>query len=171
MDLRCYHKHILRWNACAEMEHQHGSWRQPFYDRRNPSMENASLIEREYWIFPTSGSHYPQEITIMPIYTITEAPRRSWRPRKRSRPPQENNKVIEDPKIRSRPQTGAHISINTWLAHFIWTVKQFSFLQCAQGSCSCSCVISLYLGFGYLGECATLGEALDWLFLVILLRS
>jgi hypothetical protein len=25
MDSRCYHMHILGWNACAEMAHQHGS--------------------------------------------------------------------------------------------------------------------------------------------------
>jgi hypothetical protein len=36
--------HIPGRNACAEMAHQHGSCRQPFYDRRNPSMENATSL-------------------------------------------------------------------------------------------------------------------------------
>ena len=50
---------------------------------------------------------------------------------------QGNNKVIEDPKIRSRLQIGAQISINKRLAHFIWIVRQL-LLQCAQGSCNYS---------------------------------
>ena len=97
-----YHMHIFGWNACAEMTHQRGSWRQPLYDKRNPSMENASLVERECWIFSTSGSHSPQESTIRPIYTITEASRRISILRKRSRPHRKNNNKIEDLEIRSQ---------------------------------------------------------------------
>ena len=86
--------------------------------------------------------------------------------------PQENNKVIEDPKIRSRPQTGAQISINTGLAHFIQTGKKLSFLQCAQGSCNCSCgnfTISRFLVLLDIGP--HLGKMLDLenLFLVFIL--
>jgi hypothetical protein len=100
-------------------------------------MENSSLVERECWRFATSNSHSPQESTRRPIYTITRSPRKKLRPRKRSRPHKKNNNKIEDPEIRSQPQTGAQISINTGLAHFILTVRQL-LLQCAQGSCSCS---------------------------------
>jgi hypothetical protein len=134
-------------------------------------MDNSSFVERECWRFATLVSHSPQESTKIPIYTIIEAPRRSLRPGKRSRPRRKKNKIIEDPKIKSHPWNDTQISINTGLAHFIWTSRQFSFLQCAQDNCSCSCAISLYLGSSYLGECATLGEAIARLFLVILLRS
>jgi hypothetical protein len=66
-------------------------------------MENASLVETECWIFATSRSHYPQESTIRPIYTIKESSRRSSILRKRSRPRRKNNNKIEDLEIRSQP--------------------------------------------------------------------
>jgi hypothetical protein len=66
-------------------------------------MENASLVERECWIFATSGSHSPQESRIRPIFTITEASRRISILRKRSRPHRKNNNKIEDIEIRSQP--------------------------------------------------------------------
>jgi hypothetical protein len=80
-----------------------------------------------------------------------------------------NNNKIEDQEIRSRPQTDAQININTGLAHFILTVKQL-LLQCTQGSLAAVLTILLFMGYCYLGECATLREALAWLLLVILLR-
>jgi hypothetical protein len=85
----------------------------------------------------TLGSHSPQESTRRPIYTITRSPRKKLKTQEDKSSPQEINKEIEDPEIRSRPQTGAQISINTGMAHFIWTVRQL-LLQCTQGSCSCS---------------------------------
>ena len=49
------------------------------------------------------------------------SPRKKLETQEEKSAPQENNKVIEDPEMKSRPQTGAQISINTGLAHFIWT--------------------------------------------------
>jgi hypothetical protein len=75
--------------------------KKPFYDRRNPSMENVSLVERECWRFATSGSHSPQESTRRPIYTITRSPRKKLKTQEEKSAPWENNKEIEDPEIRS----------------------------------------------------------------------
>jgi hypothetical protein len=54
--------------------------------------EEWFVVHHCCWRFATSGSHSPQESTRRPIYTITEAPGRSWRPRKRSQP---HGKIIK----------------------------------------------------------------------------
>jgi hypothetical protein len=53
------------------------------------------------WIFTTSGSHSPQESTRRPIYTIKRIPRKKLKTQEEKLAPQEINKEIEDPKIRS----------------------------------------------------------------------
>jgi hypothetical protein len=71
------------------------------------------------WRFATSGSNFPQESTRRPIYTITRSPGKKLKTKEEKTAPREINKEIEDPEIRSQTQTGAQISINTGLAHFI----------------------------------------------------
>jgi hypothetical protein len=111
--------------------------------------DNLSMTkEIQVWRMPPSlrgsvgdlqlqGSDSPQESTRRPIYTITRSSGKKLKIQEEKLAPQKINKVIEDLEIRSRPQTGTQISINTGLAHFILTGRQL-LLQCAQGRCNCS---------------------------------